>query len=184
MNLDRIYVLAVLGVLLFPDQSFAQSCDAHFSFDGDLSDSGVNGYGGQMIGKDGTLSKPQFAEGKIGQSLKLDGSSAMRAFVDLSYDGCPEITFTAWIKVESTAAKGDQYLISSGSGSGPGLRALGSTIILRGSGNGLWHREALRVGAGWAFAAGVYDYSNKTYRLHWRNRQMEGKLNVSHKPIV
>jgi len=180
----RIRLIRIIGgaLLCYPALSLAGPCDAHFAFDGNLNDSGGNGYHGRMFGKEGAVGKEQFADGKIGQSLHLDGSSAMRSFIDLHFDRCPQITISAWIRVESNDVKGDQYLISTGSGAGPGVRVLGNNIILRGSGNGLWQRNALRDKAEWFFVAGVYDYVANTYRLHWRERTMEGKFNASRRP--
>lgn len=182
MRQIRHFLIITIFTTLLSAQSFAQSCDAHFTFDGNLADSSGNQYVGQMIGKDGAAEKPLFTEGKIGQALQLDGNSAMRAFIDLHFDTCPQLTIAAWIRVESTDAKGEQYIISTGSGGGPALKILGKSIVLKGSGNGLWKSDALRDKKEWFFVAAVYDYSANTYRLHWRSRSMDGKLNESRKP--
>jgi hypothetical protein len=151
-------------------------CDAYFAFDGNLTDASGNGYDGQMIGEQGAKAVPQFVPGRSGQALALDGTSAMRAFVDLHYDRCPQVTFTAWMKFDSPMQRGTQYLLSTGSGSGPGLRVSGSNLGLSGPANGLIQRNAVRPDAGWMFVAGVYDFATGEYSLHWRNRSVSGRL--------
>lgn len=163
--------------------ALAQSqCDAWFPFDGDLSDASGNGNDGTMIGKGGVPAHAQFSTGVVGQALQIDGSSAMRAYVDLNPDACPQVTISAWIRVESNDVKSTQFLISTGAGNGPGLRSSGTIAVLTGNGNGLMQRDALRDGRAWFFFAGVYDYNANTYRFHWRDRIVEGKLAESHRP--
>ena len=50
-------------VLLLPAQAVAQQCDAHFSFEGNLTDSSANGADGRMIGPAGAVATPQFVAG-------------------------------------------------------------------------------------------------------------------------
>jgi len=107
-----VWLPVAFGVFLFPLQVLAQQCNAHFTFDGDLQDSGANGYHGHMIGKDGAKATPRFIDGKSGQALQLDGTSAMRSFIDLHSETCPQVTVTAWIQIMRTGAKGTQYIFS------------------------------------------------------------------------
>jgi len=168
--------------LLLPLKVIAGACDAHFTFDGNLNDSSGNAYNGQMIGAKGVVASPQFVDGKYGQALQFDGTSAMRSFVDLHFDTCPEVTVTAWIQVTDGERKGTQELVSTGSGSGPGIRLLGANLILKGSANGIMRRNVVRPNAGWMFVAGVYDYTNGTYTLYSRNRGMDKQMGKSRKP--
>ncbi len=169
-------VFVAIAALFFSVAAFAGQCDAYFTFDGDLQDTGGNGYHGQMIGKDGALAMPGFVEGKQGKALELVGDSAMRAFVDLHFDTCPQVTVTAWIQVIDTERKGIQYLVSTGSGSGPGVRISSAILILNGTANGIIQRDVIRSNAGWMFVAGVYDYANGTYTLYSRNRGIDKEL--------
>lgn len=167
-----IYTLAfALGIILLPQLSIAQSqCDAYFPLDGNLADSSGSGIVGTMIGKEGALATPEFVDGKVGRALRLDGTSAMRAFVDLNYETCNQVTMTAWVMFEPARPKGTVNIISTGGGSGPGLTSSGSTLRLKGTANGLRQSNAIRENAGWMFVAGVYDYAGDQYTLYWRGR--------------
>ena len=181
----RSLALCPLIVLFaLPIVAIAGPCDAYFSFDGDLQDSGGNRYHGLMVGKGSTLATPQFVQGRVGQALQLDGTSAMRSFIDLNFDTCPQVTVTAWIQVLGTGVKGTQYIFSTGSGSGPGIRVSGTNLSLSGSANGIIQRNAIRANAGWMFVAGVYDYTKGTYTLYSRNvdRGIDKKMGDGLKP--
>lgn len=158
----------------------SQSCNAYFTFDGNLADTGGNGYDGTMIGKKGVLATPQFSDGKFGQALQLTGDSAMRAFVDLHFDTCPQVTITAWVQY-SGEVSGTKNIVSTGFGNGPGIRSVGSSLNLSGTANGIWQTNGIRQGAGWMFVAGVYDYEAGTYTLYSRGRSMNAKIGSSRK---
>jgi len=181
MNHYSSSIFAIIVALILPVGAMAGQCDAHFTFDGDLQDTGGNGYHGQMIGKDGASATPRFVEGKQGRALELVGDSAMRSFLDLHFDTCPQVTVTAWIQVTGTERKGIQYLFSTGSGIGPGIRVSGTNLMLRGSANGIIQRDAIRANAGWMFVAGAYDYKNGIYTLYSRNRIVDKEMGESRK---
>jgi hypothetical protein len=174
---------AMLGLLacMYAGTAMAQSCEAYFPFDGSLADTSGNGYDGRMIGQDGKVATPRFVEGRSGQGLALDGTAAMRAFLDLNYESCPQVSFTAWIRFDGPVPKGNRVILATG-GSGPGLRAVGSSLVLNGTANGLSVRDVVRGDSGWMFVAGVYDYAGNTYTLHWRNRSVEGTLSQHRRP--
>lgn len=176
-----LMVLLGLPAFLYAGIAMAQSCEAHFPFDGSLADASGNGFDGRMIGADGAPSTPRFVAGRSGQALALDGTAAMRAFVDLHYEACPQVSFTAWVRFDGPEDRANRVILATG-GAGPGLRASGTTLVLNGTGNGLWAREAIRAEGGWMFVAGVYDYANSTYALHWRNRSLEGTLSEHRRP--
>ena len=176
MLLRNLSLVVVLGTLGVPALSNAAPCDAWYKFDGNLSDSSGNGYDGTMIGREGMPALPQFSEGVEGQALHVSGDSAMRAYLDLSYELCPKVTVSGWIRVEANTERGTQYIISTGNSSGPGLRSSGVLAAMNGNGNGLMHRAAIRDGRAWFFFAGVYDYEARSYRFHWRDRVIEGEL--------
>lgn len=151
--------------------ALAAPCEAVFHFDGDLSDSSGNGHDGRMIAPEGMGATPQFVPGRSGQALRLDGESAMRAFIDLHPDTCPQVTISAWINVESVASKRIQNVISTGNGISPGLRVSGTHLLMTGRANGIYARDVNLAGAGWTFVSMVYDYPNSEYRLYWRARE-------------
>lgn len=118
--------VVMLGFLAFvhAGTAIAQSCEAYFPFDGSLADASGNGFDGRMIGQDVAAATPRFVEGRSGQALALDGTSAMRVLMDLHYEGCPQVSFTAWIRFDGPLPRGNQVILATG-GSGPGLRAAG-----------------------------------------------------------
>lgn len=168
--------LAALASLLVAGTAQAQSsCDAWYRFDRDLSDASGNGYEGTMFGRDGAAAEPGFGAGISGQALHLDGAAALRAYLDLHYDSCPQVTLTAWVRIDSKNPEETAYVLSTGV-PGIGLYYSGRSVVLTGSGNGLSHREGLRDDRAWFFVAGVYDFDAGTYRLYFRNRIREGSL--------
>jgi len=168
-------LLVALACLLACAAAQAQSvCDAAYSFDGDLSDSSGNGYAGTMFGRQGAPVLPSFGEGISGQALHLDGSGAMRSDLDLHFDLCPQVTFTAWIRLDTTTPQNVACVLSTGGDIG--LYYSGRTAVLVGSGNGLRAPDSIRDHRAWFFVAGVYDFDAGTYRFHFRNRTFEAAL--------
>jgi hypothetical protein len=70
MNLRGWWSVALL--LIAPQIAIGGPCDAFFSLDGDLADSGSNGYDGEMVGKGGVAAQASFVAGKFGAALVLD----------------------------------------------------------------------------------------------------------------
>lgn len=172
----RAIIPVLAAVILSPSMVWAGPCDATFNFDGNLLDSSGNGNDGTMIGKGGVPAKPVFVEGRSGQALRFDGTSAMRAPLDLYIKNCPQVTISAWVKIDADSPKTTQFLLSTGSGSGPGIRISGTGLSLHGPANGLFKGNAIRPNSGWRFVAGVYDYEageTGTFALHWRDRPLE-----------
>lgn len=176
MNSSSLARWLLLAAGLVSAGARAGPCDAYYTFDGNLSDTGGNGYHGQMIGADGATATPQYDKTNLGAALHVTGDSAMRAYMDLHFETCPKITLTAWIRLASNDVKATQYLVSTGSGSGPGIRASGVTVVLEGTGNGLMQQDAIRDKNTWFFIAGTWDWQAGVYRLYWRNRTVDGTL--------
>ena len=174
--------IAAIVLFAIANAAAAGPCDAYYPFDGNLADASGNNYHGLAITKEGRPGAVQFAQGKIGQALHVTGENAVRAFVDLHHEFCPQVTVTAWFRLESLDVSGNQYIFSTGGGAGPGIRAQGTTVAMNGTGNGIYQRDAIRDPNTWFFLAGVYDYTNKTYTLYWRNRTVEGKFGDSIRP--
>jgi hypothetical protein len=173
-------IATMVALALASAAANAGPCDAYYAFDGSLQDGGGNGYHGQMIDEDGGQPSAQFVkEGQLGAALHFTGTSAMRAFLDLHFDTCPRVTLTAWVRLASNDYAQTQYLISTGGGSGPGLRASGSLATLKGTGNGISQYDAFRDPNTWFFVAGTWDWTAGTYRLYWRSRTVDGELSGS-----
>lgn len=163
--------------MVLAESSVAQHCEAYYPFDDTLADMSGNGQDGLMIAAEGAPGAAQFAEGVSGRALHITGGNAMRAFANLHYDGCPQVTVTAWVRLESLETTDNQYVFSTGQGSGPGLYAQGSLVRLNGTENGLLHYEGFRDARSWFFVAGIYDYDAGRYALYWRDRVVaEGHL--------
>jgi hypothetical protein len=175
MKRSNGYALAAIGLLWGAVAAAAGPCEAYYTFDGTLADSSGNGYDGEMLDEASEPAKAIFTQGKFGQALELDGKAAMRALLDLSYEGCPKVTFSAWIRVDRNAPADTMHVLSTGRGSGPGLRISGRMLALNGTENGLAQWDAIRPG-GWLFVAGVYDYDAGTYTLYWQGRHATESL--------
>ena len=121
-NLIRITLTTILLFVGAPLTATAGPCDAYFTFDGTLADASGNSYDGEMVGANGSTATANYTKGKYGQALELDGTGAMRALIDLHWDLCPQVTFSAWVKVTRDAySSASPVMFSSGQGSGPGL---------------------------------------------------------------
>lgn len=180
MNNLRPALITLLANAVLACEAFAGPCDAYYPFDGTLADASGNGYDGLMITREGDEpGPPQFVDGRFGRALHVTGGNAMRAFLDLHYDACPQFTFTAWFQLPSLGQSGNQYIVSTGTGGNPGIRVSGKSLIVSGQGNGLGQSDAVRDASSWFFVAAVYDYKARTYTLYWRNRSQEGKLSES-----
>ena len=165
----------LLAAILLSGPVYGQ-CEAYYPFDGDLSDASGNGNDGTMIAAEGASATAQFDAGVQGQALKLDGSSAMRTYLDLHFESCPRFTITGWVRADPNAGS-TGFFFSTGAGGTPALRKGGRSASLAGAANGLYERDAFRDARAWFFFAGVYDYDAGTYRFQWRNRVVEGSLN-------
>lgn len=182
MNKYYSVLLAVLLLTGFSVRALAGPCDAHYRFDGNLSDEGGNGNTGQMIGRAGVPATAQFVEGRSGQALKLDGSAAMRAFVDLNRERCPQVTVTAWVKIQPEPS---QTIL--GTDGGPWLWSSNSLLSIRTAGKDLTARDAIYANGGWMFVAAVWDHGTGTQKLYWHGRQAEaaiGKSPAQAKPAI
>jgi hypothetical protein len=91
------------AMLLASNLALAQFCDGYFPFEDSLADASGAGNDAIVISTDGQLMKPQWADGRVGRALHITNGSAVRSFLDLHYDRCPQVTIAAWIKLESVA---------------------------------------------------------------------------------
>jgi hypothetical protein len=172
----RLSLLTFCAALLGPAISTAGPCDALFKFDGNLSDSIGNTENGVMIAAGGAPAKPVFVEGRSGQALRLDGTSSMRVSHDLHYDVCPQVTIMAWINIGSDSPRRTQSILSTGYGSGPGIRFAGTNLSINGTGNGMMQQQAVRPNGGWQFVAASYDFDTSSYTLYWGNRNSKPQV--------
>ena len=182
MNRIGVKFGVVMAAIIWPVSGLAGPCDAHFTFDRTLADASGNGYDGEMIDAQGGPAAAAFTDGRFGQALQLDGTGAMRALLDLNYDACPQVTFSAWIRVGRAAPTSTMHVLSTGRGSGPGLRVSDTVLVLSGTDNGIGQPDAIRRGSNWLFVAGVYDYEAGYYTLYWQGRHATEELSANRKP--
>jgi len=162
-------LLVAFSAALCASPSVAAECSAHFPFDGSLTDI-VGSRNGQLITAEGGAGTREFVDGHNGRALQLGRGTAMRAFIDLHPQNCPQLTIAAWVRVDTTD-ESTRLLVSTGQVRSPGLRiTTGSDLRLNGSPYGLWETDVFRNQGGWTFIAGVYDFEQGTYTLHWRGR--------------
>jgi len=173
----RRTLAAALVLLAATGAAQAQSfCDATYHFDGNLADSSGNGYAGTAFGRDNQPAEPQFGEGISGQALLFDGATGIYTDLDLHFDGCPRVTITGWLRLNTDAPAGANFIMSAGDWGPHGVSVFERSIVLRGSGSGLQIKDALRDERAWFFFAGVYDFDAGTHRLRFRNRTVERAL--------
>lgn len=178
----RLIASLLAGILLLPFVANAGPCDAHFTFDGSLADTGGSGNDGQFIDASGEPidMSGEFVPGKIGQALRLDGETTVFSELDLQTETCPQVSVTAWVFLEGFP-KHSHGLISTGFGRGPRLAANSTNLSSWGGSNEIRAGLAIRPGI-WIFIAGVWDYSAGVHRLYWRHRSMEEALGESKRP--
>lgn len=164
----------VLGFVFAAGAAQAGPCDAYYKFDGNLSDSSGGGNDGMMVTEGGEPSTPDFVEGRFGQGLQFSGKKAMRAFVDLSYEICPKMTFTAWIK---TTPAGSQTVL--GVANRQYIMTSNKSYYIRSAGKDLAAHDAVLQNMGWMFIAATWDAETRKVTLHWRNRTLEGDMGTA-----
>ena len=123
-----------------------------------------------------------FAEGRIGQSLRLDGTYAVEIPFDLDRGVYPNVTVTAWVWSEPGCDQGQVPILANGGR--VWLNLYGHELRIH-SGSGPDHTARHRDGAPngrWVFAAGVYDGDNQTTRLYVDQRQDEATIDMTNKP--
>jgi len=173
----RNHAVLLAGLLLACGTSSPASagpCDAYYHFDGDLADASGSGHDGQMVGANGVPATPQFVAGRYGQALRLDGSAAMRVFIDLAYEACPQVTVAAWVNIEPQPSQ-----MFFGASHGLHIMASNDQINLRADGNDIVARDAVYANGGWMYIAGAWDAETRHASFHWRGREVDGDMGNS-----
>ena len=173
MRFRTLHLPAALACILFSASAHAGPCDAHFTFDGNLSDASGNGYDGRLIGKGGGAASgaASYGEGRNGQALLLSGAYAVRAPVDLSKEVCPQVTVIAWVRLDDDPTKGTQDIFSSGRG-GPRFNRVGTHLEVRSGDQRQQVSNGLRGGR-WEFIAAAIDQEAGKMTVYWRQRTFE-----------
>lgn len=86
-------------------------------------------------------------------------------------DSCPQVTVSAWIKIEPHP---NQMIF--GTDGGPHMLASGSLLTLRNGGKDIRAQDVIYANGGWMFVAAVWDAGSRTHRLYWRGRSLESAM--------
>lgn len=178
MRLSTLWTIGLLILVVIAVPAYAGPCDAYYRFEGNLEDSSGSGHGGQMIGKGGVLATPTFVPGHDGQALRLDGSAAMRVFMDLNAESCPQVTVAAWINVEPNP---NQMFFAVSHGLH--MKASNTHMGLRTGGQDLWAENVVYPNGGWMFIAGTWDMNAQTAAFFWRGRIVERAMGPTIKEV-
>ena len=167
-------------IILGSDSLLANSCDAYYSFDGKLKDSGANGYDGQLITKGGepASGSAKYGSGKLGQALKLDGSTFVRTPLDLSPEQCPQLTIALWMYIDADNKKAHTLLSNGNITGGITLSQYIKTIKMRG-GRHQFTTPGLIRPKEWVFIASSWDFDTKKMTLQVKNRRQNAVINTS-----
>lgn len=158
--------LALVACLAGGTSAYAGECEAHFTFDGHLQDSSGNAYHGLRIDESGEpLGDGVFQAGKFGQALRLDGTSAIVTPVDLHWNVCPKVTIAMWV-IRNALPESHGYLLSTGYGAGPKLRANLNRVGVYGGGAQGSAMNAAEPGE-WTPLVGTWDFEAGELTLHW-----------------
>jgi len=168
MRIHRVLFVGLVLCTIWQSPVHAQQCEAHYKFDGSISDSGSGGITAYLADAKKAASSLNFVAGKDGQALVLDGNTILRIPISLNFDRCPRFTMSMWLQAPEELSKSGQSILGTGAGNSPGLRVSGRTVSANGTANGIWQPDVLYAGPEWVFVAVVYDSIDKTYRLHWR----------------
>jgi hypothetical protein len=154
---------------------------AYYPFDGDTQDYSSNGYHGTLYGA-------TYVPGLNGQALKFSGSSSSYGYaaVNINPSAMPQMTMTAWARVESSPtsslravvshdnANFDRSLYYDNRGGGWGWSCFS------GNSSVLGYRPAYVQE--WVFLAAVYDQTAGTVKLYVNDQtyQESGSLGSGH----
>lgn len=159
----------------------AGPCDAHFRFDGNLEDAGANAYHGELVvsGGEPSPNPAQYAPGKFGQALVLDGETVMFSPLNLQTETCPQVTISGWVYLEQHPP--NNYLVSTGYGRGPKLLVRDHHYSTYAGSDEIRVHSAVRQGQ-WIFLAATWDYEAGVQRAHWRHRFEEETFQEQTRP--
>jgi len=165
-------------------QTFTQGsdCDAHYPFNGNLRDVSGNRFHGLAVDLDAgpAPGSIEYVPGRFGQAIRLDGTSALMAPLDLHYSLCPRVTITAWVYFEEPPS-GTQTLLSTGFGSGPRIDTSGSGLKVLGGRSKLLQKDVFQPGQ-WTFVAASWDFPAGVHRLRTAAGEVESPLGEFSRP--
>lgn len=149
--------------------AFAQELLIHLPLDGSLQNTGAAGGQATLHVKAGEAS-PTSVAGKVGGALHFTGGAALALPFNLSPEDYPQVTITAWVKLDP-GYKGEHVVVSSGNGNGPRLTVFGGKVLLTAARSTAIFAQAMPKGE-WVFVAGVADITDAQARVY----QGEGQL--------
>lgn len=157
-------LLSLAGISLSAGYLHAQELLVHLPLDGSIQNLGSGG-AATLAG----ASTPDTVAGQLGSAMRFNGDAVIAVPVDLSPETHPQLTFTAWVKMDEDARRtGGHTIFSGGGNTAPRLRLLarsaGMRTVLRGARGQVLARDDAPKGQ-WVFVSGIVDIQAKTLRL-------------------
>jgi len=146
-----------------PRSALAQELLFHLPLDGSLQNVGAAGGEAALHVKAGDA-PPTSVAGKFGEALHFTGGAALALPYSLSPEDHPQVTITAWVKLDP-GYKGEHAVVSSGNGNGPKLTLFSGKALLTAGRSTATFAQAMPKDK-WVFIAGVADISNAQARVY------------------
>ncbi|NBC19885.1 MAG: hypothetical protein GVY06_02365 [Alphaproteobacteria bacterium] len=153
----------------------------HIPFDGSLGNTGAFPAEPRMMDTSGELTEqePEYVEGRFGEAMMFDGSSAVEIPMDVAVQGYPKLTVTAWVYTEPEWEDGAGLIASND-----------SFLALQLYGGQVWmtsgkHSAVQFTDSGtvphrrWMFVAGVWNTETGAATLYTGMRSKTGELDLS-----
>ena len=138
----------------------------HLTLDGELNNRGTIGGEAKLYTREGGQA-PQAVPGKYGNALRFFGDSVLALPFDLSQEDYPDITLTAWVRVEEHETNG-LTIVTSGSGTSMLVHNMGLTAKSITVGGPYYGPERGINPGEWTFLAASIKLSEAQMRMHLR----------------
>ena len=153
----------------------------HIPFDGSLGNTGSFPAEPRMMDTSGELTEqePEYVEGRFGQAMMFDGSSAVEIPMDVAVQGYPKLTVTAWVYTEPEWDDGAGLIASNDSFLALQLYG-GQVWMTSGKHSAVQFTDSATVPhRRWMFVAGVWNTETGTATLYTGMRSKTGDLDLS-----
>ena len=157
------FAISVAALCALSHVAFAQELLIHLPLDGQLQNTGAAGGQAVLHVKAGE-SAPTSVTGKFGNALHFTGGAALALPFNLSPEDFPQITITAWVKLDP-GYKGEHVVVSSGNGNGPRLTVLSGKALVTAARSTAMFAQTMPKDE-WVFVAGVADIADAQARVY------------------
>jgi hypothetical protein len=160
--------LCLLSALLTAGAGHAQELLFHYKLDGSIGNSGSVGTEGRLyVAKE--ASAPQTVDGEIGDAFYFTSPSVIATPFSLDSNVYPQVTITAWVKLDADSPGG--YIVSSGNGNGPRLSVYGNRIMFDIGRTSVVFNKPMERDE-WVFVAAAGDVTAPDARLYQGDDEM------------